>query len=165
MTRNVPTVIRCFDQSFRARRDSCTYQKPRQEIPPGKNNIFHYIACLHRAARGYTAGLGDYMYQELSYDRRTPEPLTGPTLVSAVAYRTPLQSQSRAAAAHALDDILRLMDTLSVKIAHYTVLHATTPAGSEDSSADNDAALAWMQTSLEDIEATLKGLSANPRAK
>ena len=133
-------------------------------IPPG-NNIFHYIACLHRAARGYTTGLGDYMYQELSYDRRAPELLTGPTLVSAVAYRTPLQSQSRAAAAHALNDILRLMDTLSVKIAHYTILHSCTPPTPEDSSADNDAALAWMQTSLEDIEATLKGISANQLQK
>ena len=83
--------------------------------------------------------------------------------MSDLAVIEPDQSSNRAAAAYSLDEILRLLDILSVRIARYTILHTTPNRPPSAESAGDDEALAWMLTSLEDIAATLIGISTCPR--
>lgn len=66
------------------------------------------------------------------------------------------------AEAQSLDDLLELLESLSIKIAHHAILRGSLDPPSPKR-VDDGAALAWIQTSLEDIGATLRGISATPR--
>ncbi len=74
----------------------------------------------------------------------------------------PNLSDCREAATQSFNDILDICDSLSIKIAHYTILHSVLnhSTGAEDAEAEE--ALDWMQTALEDIAATLRGISEYP---
>ncbi|WP_343320605.1 hypothetical protein AAFM46_16525 (plasmid) [Arthrobacter sp. TMP15] len=109
--------------------------------------------------------LGDYMYQGSSNNPALdPAQFIDKVLTQTVAQSTANQVQCRAAQERSLQDILSLLDILGIKIAHHAIIHMARYPSSKENMA-SDAALAWMQTSLEDIAATVQGISIPPQEK
>lgn len=106
------------------------------------------------------------MYKEQNYDQRpAPAIRLGPAPRVSLEHIGPDLWQRRDAAAQSLAGILRRLDELSVKIAYHSTLHCSRNTQQPTESAADEAALEWMQTSLEDIAATLNGMSTDPSRK
>lgn len=108
----------------------------------------------------YIMGLGDYMYQKRSNGvKLSPAILIG-LAPHAVLNEIPLdRPQCQETPAQLLTRIRGLLDLLGIDIGTYHMRHSILTHSNASERAENDAALAWMETSLEDIAATLEGFS------
>ncbi|WP_427019300.1 hypothetical protein ACQCSX_22320 (plasmid) [Pseudarthrobacter sp. P1] len=108
--------------------------------------------------------LGNSMYQEPRDGQGQTRVIPlGTGRMAALLQITLDQLEDRDSAVPSLDDILRLVEILRAKIAHYTVLHTNLTHSLAVESAHDDAALVWVQTTLEDVAATLMGISTYPQ--
>lgn len=99
------------------------------------------------------------MYQEQDYDQVLPPAVL---IDPAFAQHTVDPSQCCDGEAHSLESLLRQLESLSIKIAHYNILRAWPTSPSAETTVD-DAALAWMQNSLDNIAATLQRIATSPQ--
>lgn len=91
-----------------------------------------------------------------------PDSLNGPFPGTGLEHPDLELQARRDAAAHSLDGTLGLLESLGTRIAHYAILRDSLAPPSPECPVDG-AALAWIQTSLEDIGATLRGIAADAR--
>ncbi|MDO5754564.1 hypothetical protein, partial [Arthrobacter sp.] len=110
----------------------------------------------------YIMGLGDYMYQERSHGvRLSPAMLIGLAPTPVLEENMLDRPQREETPAQLLTRIRGLLDLLGIDIETYHMRHSILTHSNASQRAENDAALAWMETSLEDIAATLEGFSTS----